>query len=183
RILRFEALRRASALRLSPSPNLGMSDFLDHLRSGCERCGLRGRKVLLAVSGGADSMALVRGMLELRAEFNLSLHAAHLDHQLRGELSRQDSLWVERTCAAWEIALTLGQRNVPAEAARRKLGLEEAARRVRYEFLDETARAEGCTHLAVAHTADDQVETVMHHILRGTGLAGLRGVPRTRTLP
>jgi tRNA(Ile)-lysidine synthase len=140
------------------------------------------RQILVAVSGGADSMALFRGLAELKTDFNLRLHVAHLNHQLRGEASRVDAAWLEAACRTLGVPCTIGDCDVAACAQAAGLGIEEAARNERYRFLEETAHKVGCATIAVAHTADDQAETILHHILRGTGLAGLGGMPRTREL-
>jgi tRNA(Ile)-lysidine synthase len=140
------------------------------------------RQVLVAVSGGADSMALFRGLHELQDECKLRLHVAHLDHQLRGEASRGDAAWLEEACRNLGVPCTIGTSDVAATAKAAGLGIEETAREERYRFLEETALAVDCPTIAVAHTADDQTETILHHILRGTGLAGLGGIPRTREL-
>lgn len=140
------------------------------------------RRILVAVSGGADSMALLRGFLQLRDEFQLALHVGHLDHQLRGAASREDAEWLERVCRELQVPVTIGRRDIARTAAQTGQGIEEAARKSRYEFLEQTALATRCRAIALAHSADDQAETILHHILRGTGLAGLRGIPREREL-
>lgn len=143
----------------------------------------RPRRILAAVSGGADSMALLRGLVELRGELDLELSVGHLDHQLRGSASTEDAAWLDRVSAVLEVPCTIGRVDVAAAAAVSGQGVEEAARDARYLFLEETARWSDCRVIALAHTADDQIETILHHILRGTGLAGLRGMPRERDLP
>jgi tRNA(Ile)-lysidine synthase len=110
------------------------------------------------------------------------LHVAHLDHQLRGEASRGDAVWLEAACVKLGVACTIGTVDVAARSNESSLGIEETARDERYRFLEETARRVGCPVIGLAHTADDQTETILHHILRGTGLAGLGGIPRTREL-
>ena len=155
--------------------------FVDRLARELAALSLSG-KVLAAVSGGADSVALLRGLHELRDELGLALHVAHLDHQLRGEAAREDADWLTRVCARLELPLTTGRGDVAETARRTGRGIEETARDVRYQFLEETARTAGCAAIALAHTADDQSETILHHVLRGTGLAGLRGMPRERKL-
>jgi tRNA(Ile)-lysidine synthase len=140
------------------------------------------RRVLVAVSGGADSVALLRGLHELRDDLKLSLQVAHLDHQLRGQAARDDSDWVERLCQKLTIPCTIGRADIAGMAQHSGRGIEEAARDERYRFLEETARTHDCRTIALAHTADDQAETILHHILRGTGLAGLSGIPRERAL-
>jgi tRNA(Ile)-lysidine synthase len=143
---------------------------------------VRSAGVLVAVSGGADSMALFRGLHALRAEFNLTLAAAHLDHGLRGADSAADAEWLAQQCRLRDVPIAVEREDVAARAAEARGGIEETARRVRYAFLLRAAREHHCEFVAVAHTADDQAETILHHIVRGTGLAGLRGMPVSRTL-
>src|SRR5579872_3555279 len=140
------------------------------------------RKVLVAVSGGADSMALLRGLCELQSGFPLALHVAHLDHQLRGRASCDDADFVAGACRALGLPFSIGRSDVAAKARDAGQTIEEAARDERYRFLETAALESGCTVIALAHTADDQAETVLYHILRGTGLAGLSGIPRQRDL-
>lgn len=158
-----------------------MHVLAEKLAAELKRHGAKPPPLLLAVSGGADSVALLRGCLELRNSLP-NLHIAHLNHQLRGDASRVDAEWVRDLCDRLHIAVTVGEIDVAAESTAAGIGIEEAARAARYRFLCETAVQNGCTHIAVAHTADDQAETILHHILRGTGLAGLRGIPPTREL-
>jgi tRNA(Ile)-lysidine synthase len=140
------------------------------------------RPLLVAVSGGADSVALLRGLHELGDEQKLALHAAHLDHQLRGQAARDDAEWVARLCQSLAVPCTIGQSDIAGLAQRCGRGIEETARDERYRFLEATARAHDSPAILLAHTADDQAETILHHILRGTGLPGLRGIPREREL-
>jgi len=140
------------------------------------------RPVLVAVSGGADSVALLRGLHELRDDLKLSLHVAHLDHQLRGQAAREDADWVERLCNRLVVPCTIDRADIAGIAQQSARGIEETARDERYRFLEATARAHDCQTIALAHTAADQAETILHHILRGTGLAGLSGIPRERVL-
>jgi tRNA(Ile)-lysidine synthase len=135
--------------------------------------------VLVAVSGGADSVALLRGMTALKTGGPGSLLAAHLNHQLR-EDSAADEAFVVRLCRQLGIVCEVGRARIdPAEAGD---GLEAAARRARYEFLEEAAGRAGARYVVTAHTADDQAETILHRILRGTGLRGLAGMSRVRPL-
>ena len=159
-----------------------MTGFLDALAGGLDALGLRGRRVLAAVSGGADSVALLCGLAELQTEFSLELTAAHLDHRLRGEDSAADAAWVRELCDCLKIPCRIEECDVGALQVETKQTLEESARQARYEFLERTAIAHGCTEIALGHTADDQAETVLHHILRGTGITGLRGIPREREM-
>ncbi len=157
--------------------------FLKAVRSGCQHCGLRQISVLVAVSGGADSVALLHGLALLRDELQLSLHVAHLNHQLRGDESDADAAWVEALCGQLGLPCHVGSEAVRSLPEISALGLEGTARLARSRFLQRTAVEHGCACIAVAHTANDQAETILHHILRGTGLAGLRGMHSQEILP
>lgn len=152
------------------------SEFLSALRAGCETCRLTQCRVLVAVSGGADSVSLLLGLWLLRDELSITLHAAHLNHQLRGAESDADAVWVEELCRSKSIPCHVGTESIAESPQLAKLGLEGTARLVRRQFLQRVAREQQCVGIAVAHTADDQAETILHHIIRGTGLAGLRGM-------
>jgi tRNA(Ile)-lysidine synthase len=131
-----------------------------------------GEGVVVAVSGGADSIVLLHCLLRLREPWSLALTVAHFDHRLR-ETSRQDALFVERVAASWGLPVTTG---TWAREERRDRSLQEAARRARYTFLEEVASRVGATKIALGHHRDDQAETVLLHLLRGSGLRGLRGM-------
>ncbi|HDN80776.1 MAG TPA: tRNA lysidine(34) synthetase TilS, partial [Chloroflexi bacterium] len=140
-----------------------------------------GEKVIVGVSGGPDSLCLLHVLNRLKDEWGISLHVAHLHHQIRGADADEDASFVERIAKEWGLPITLEARDVPALARKEGMGIEEAARYARYQFLAEVALREGARTIAVGHNADDQVETVVMHWLRGSGLAGLRGMlPRTR---
>ncbi|MBI5759648.1 MAG: tRNA lysidine(34) synthetase TilS [Planctomycetales bacterium] len=160
-----------------------MSPFLEHLEQGLARCELRGVRLLVGVSGGADSVSLLRGLLNLRESCSLTVTAAHMNHRLRGDASVADSAWVETLCRQLDVPVRVVELDVAAEAAANGIGIEEAARGARYRWLEQVAEETGCTHIAVAHTADDQAETILHHVLRGTGVAGLHGMKWHRHLP
>src|SRR5262245_51646105 len=139
--------------------------------------------VVLAVSGGPDSVALLRAVMSLkqRAGGPGRLFVAHLHHGLQAAAD-EDQAWLEKLCRRWGIPIELGRADVATSAAEYGDGLEAAARDARYEFLRATAEALGARWVAAGHTADDQVETVFHRIVRGTGFAGLAGMPRARAL-
>lgn len=132
-----------------------------------------GSRVLCAVSGGADSMCLLH-LLSRRED--LSLVCAHFNHQLRGEESDRDEAFVREICGQWNIPLTVGRGDVKAFAKREKLSLEEAGRTLRYTFLFRAAEEELCDWIATAHNAEDNAETLLLHLLRGSGLNGLTGI-------
>jgi tRNA(Ile)-lysidine synthase len=135
-----------------------------------------GDRVAVAVSGGADSVALLLLLEELRERLGIVLSVAHFNHQLRGKASDADEKFVARLAAARALPFHVHRADVAAEARRRRSNLEDAARRLRYEFFARLVRESHAERVAVAHTADDQAETVLAHILRGTGLAGLGGI-------
>ena len=138
--------------------------------------------VLVAVSGGADSVALSRALAALKAGGDGRLILAHFNHRLRGAESDADQAFVAYLAAQLEIELIAGQAAGDLGSPGSGEGLEGAARQARYDFLSQAAAKSGARYIATAHTADDQVETVLHNILRGTGLAGLAGIPRFRRL-
>ncbi|MFO1094936.1 MAG: tRNA lysidine(34) synthetase TilS, partial [Planctomycetaceae bacterium] len=151
------------------------------LAAELDEIGIGGR-VLVGVSGGADSVALLRGLVSLRRKHSLEPIAAHLNHQLRGEESTADANLVRELCQTHGVRFVEQISDIRRIAAEQCIGIEEAARNARYEFLTATATDHGCPWVLVAHTADDQVETILHHILRGTGIEGLRGMLHSRPL-
>jgi len=138
-----------------------------------------GDRVGVAVSGGADSVALLRLLVELRDELGIVLSVVHFNHKLRGKASDQDELFVSKLAEKFGLTLHVGQGDVARKAAREKANLEDAARRARYDFFRRLTEGGLVDRVATAHTADDQAETVLAHILRGTGLAGLGGIHPT----
>lgn len=139
--------------------------------------------VVVGVSGGADSLALLHILHRLTPALNIRLHAATFDHHLRGEAGAADATFVEQTAEAWGVSVTRGEADVSELARQNKLSIEAAARHARYSFLAETARQIGAERIAVAHHADDQAETVLLHVLRGSGIAGLGGMTAKAPLP
>jgi tRNA(Ile)-lysidine synthase len=138
-----------------------------------------GHTLLVAVSGGADSIVLLHALWQLRATLGLTLVAAHLNHQMRAGAS-QDAQFVAATARDLGIDCICKSLDVPSYQLQHKLSPEDAARRVRYAFLRETAAQLGANRIAVGHTAQDQAETVLLHLLRGSGLRGLCGMPPMR---
>jgi tRNA(Ile)-lysidine synthase len=135
-----------------------------------------GDRVLVAVSGGPDSTALLFGLSRLAARLRIDLRAAVVDHGLRPE-SAAEAAAVARTCAGLGIACEV----LPVTVRRRAhVSIQDAARRARAVALTEAAERSGCQRVALGHTADDQAETVLFRIVRGTGLAGLAGIPYRR---
>lgn len=138
---------------------------------------------VVAVSGGADSIALLHGLIRLQPRLGCTLHVATFDHRVRVPAGAEDAAFVCALAADWGVPVTAGAADVPALAAEMRLSVEAAARLARYRFLADVARTVGATHVATAHNADDQAETVLMHILRGAGLAGLRGMAYAAPLP
>ena len=140
----------------------------------------RGARVLCAVSGGADSMCLLHLLKSLEGPRGIRVFAAHYEHGLRGAESLRDMAFVEEQCRALDVPCAVGRGDVRAYARERGLGLEEAARTLRYAFLEETAERFGCDRIATAHTAGDNSETVLLNLVRGSGSRGLSGIPPRR---
>jgi tRNA(Ile)-lysidine synthase len=139
----------------------------------------RGHTVLVAVSGGPDSIVLLHALWSLCEGLDLKLFVAHLNHQMRPSAA-QDALFVEMMARDLGVPCVCEAINVPTYRRQHKLSPEDAARRVRYGFLRATATRLGAHRIAVGHTADDQAETVLIHLLRGSGLRGLCGIPPVR---
>lgn len=139
----------------------------------------RGGTVLCAVSGGADSMYLLARLLEGSGELGYRVTAAHFDHGLR-ETARRDAEFVRGWCAEHGVPCVVGRGDVAGEAKRRGTGIEETARSLRYAFLEEAANELGAEIIATAHNADDNAETLLMNLTRGSGLEGLCGIPPRR---
>lgn len=138
----------------------------------------RGRHVLVALSGGADSVALLTILCRARDAGMLSVSAAHFEHGIRGAESLGDAEFSKQLCLDMGVTFIPGRADVPEIARRTGEGLETCARRLRHRFLDETARILGAELIALAHHLDDQAETVLMHLLRGSGPDGAAGMQR-----
>ncbi|MBI83550.1 MAG: tRNA lysidine(34) synthetase TilS [Planctomycetaceae bacterium] len=138
--------------------------------------------VVIAVSGGADSVALLRGLVALKQDGTGTLHVVHINHQLRGTAADADQKFVEQLSDSINLPVHTLRADVRTMAQERGDGIEEAARQARYDLLQATAEKLGARFVVTAHTADDQVETILYRIFRGTGISGLRGIPRVRRL-
>jgi len=133
-------------------------------------------KILVAVSGGPDSVCLLHIMHSLRRELGIVLHVAHLNHGLRADESDVDAEYVADLSRRLDIPSTIELRDVKDYRAQSHTSLEEAAREIRYTFLAETARKISAKCVAAGHTSDDNAETILMHLLRGSGTRGLRGL-------
>jgi len=139
----------------------------------------RGDRVLVAVSGGPDSLALLSILVSLREEFKLTLLAAYVDHGLRPAAAKREAALVKKLGREWGVPVTVLRRPVRKG---KKDSLESSARAIRYEALVGLAGRLRCGAIATGHTADDQAETVLMRILRGSGTAGLAGIPPVRCI-
>jgi tRNA(Ile)-lysidine synthase len=139
-----------------------------------------GETVVIGVSGGVDSMVLLRVLLRLRERYRLSLHVAHLDHGLRGVESAEAAAFVGRQCERHEVPATITVADPVALRDRPGGSLQNAARNLRYRFIDRVADERGATKIAMGHHQDDQAETVLMNLLRGSGTRGLGGIPPVR---
>lgn len=142
-----------------------------------------GDLVLVAVSGGADSLALLHALHQLQRPLGIRLHVATLDHGLRGEAGAADADHVVSLGDGWNIPVTRDRVDVPSLARTWGVGIETAARRARYDFLARTANTVGAAAIATAHHAGDQAETVLLHLVRGAGIHGLGGMQYASPVP
>jgi tRNA(Ile)-lysidine synthase len=135
-----------------------------------------GDRVGVGVSGGADSVALLHLLAELKTKLGIGIFALHFHHQLRGAEADEDERFVRELAGTLNLEFASDRADVAGQARRDGLNLEDAARGLRYQFFAGAAAARELNCVAVAHTADDQAETVLAHLLRGTGVAGLAGI-------
>lgn len=138
----------------------------------------KGDTVTVALSGGADSVSLLYALLSLKQDLGITVNAAHLNHSIRGDEAERDALFVKDLCEKCAVPLFYEKANVPEIAKKEGLSLELAARKVRYEFLKRVAKGK----VATAHTASDNLETVIFNLARGTSLKGLCGIPVKRDI-
>lgn len=161
------------------SPSRLVDNFLQQLQA--DELIRSSERILVGLSGGSDSVALVHLLRAVAPPLQLTLIAAHLDHAMRPQ-SGDDVDFVRALCDQLNIPLLCERVDVPALAADRKVGLEEAGRLARQTFLSRVAEQSGCTTIALGHHRGDQAETLLHHLGRGCGLHGLAGMRRRRGL-
>lgn len=171
--------------------------LLERVRDDCKRFDLirEGDRILAGVSGGADSVCLFLLLCALREELKLTLSVVHVEHGIRGASSEADAEFVKGLCESYQVPCVVRHVDVPAYAAKERLSLEEAARDLRYRtFYEELKRLEisecaeiepnrsnnPCIRLAVAHNKDDQAETVLFHLIRGSSISGLIGMKKAQ---
>ncbi len=136
----------------------------------------KGANITVALSGGADSMALLGALLEIKEQFSLNIIAAHFNHMIRGEEALRDEEFVKAECEKRGVELFVGRGDVPLYAKENKISTELAARKLRYEFLEGVSKG----LIATAHTASDNLETVIFNLARGSSIEGLCGIPPKR---
>lgn len=161
---------------------MNVSILLKRIRKTITDCSLleRGDHLLVAVSGGPDSVALLRAMVLLSSDYDLRLTTAHLNHGLRGAEAQREEEFVRGLCAGMGIACICKTVDIRAVRKGKGMSLEEVGRDERYRFLDATAEICGARKIATGHHRDDQAETVLINLLRGSGLEGLKGIPPVR---
>lgn len=157
---------------------LKVKDFIHR-----HRLVLCGQVVVVGVSGGADSVCLLNVLARWQKALDIKLYIAHLNHQLRGAESESDSEYVASLASKLGMPATIGKCDVAAYRAERNCSVEEAARELRYDFLTGVANDVGASRIAIGHTRNDQVETILMHILRGAGTSGLRGLKPCSPVP
>lgn len=135
-----------------------------------------GDSVVVGLSGGADSVSLLHALHELKA-YKLTLVAAHLNHGIRGKEAARDAEFSRGVAESLGVEFELGEADAPAQKKKSRLSLEDAARVLRYEFFESVRKKHGAARIATAHTLDDQAETVLMRLLRGSGTRGLSGIP------
>lgn len=140
----------------------------------------KGDRVIVGVSGGADSICLLYVLLELASEYNLKLHVIHINHGIRGDEAALDQEFVRGLCQRHNIDFKYVKKDVPAIVREQGISEEEAGRNVRYEAFHDFAKEMGYNKIAVAHNKNDDAETFLFNLFRGSGITGLRGIPPTR---
>ncbi|RDY22992.1 tRNA lysidine(34) synthetase TilS [Romboutsia maritimum] len=156
--------------------------IFDKVRSTINKYNLieKGDKIVLGLSGGPDSVCLLHILNRLKEELDIEVYAAHLNHQIRGIEAQKDALYVSKICEDMGITFFVKSINVPEYCEKKGVSLEEGARTLRYNMFDEIKKKTKSNKIAIAHNLNDQAETVLMRIMRGTGLQGLRGIEYIR---
>lgn len=154
-------------------------DFVEKVRRTIEKHHMleKGDRVVVGLSGGADSSALLEALYLLKEQYSLSLFAAHVNHGIRGEEADNDEAFAESLAKQRDIPFLCLKADAPAYAKEHRIGLEEAGRRIRYDYFESCAKG---GKIATAHTLSDNAETVLLHLSRGAGTKGLCGIPPVR---
>ena len=140
----------------------------------------KGDRIVVGVSGGADSVCLFHVLLKLAPVYDLTLFAVHVNHGIRGEEADEDEAYVKKLCSEHQVSFTAVKADVRALAAKEGLSEEEAGRKVRYEAFYHSFTKNKCNKIAIAHNRNDNAETILFHLFRGSGIKGLTGIPPVR---
>ncbi|MDR0879562.1 MAG: tRNA lysidine(34) synthetase TilS [Clostridioides sp.] len=140
----------------------------------------KGDKIVLGISGGPDSVCLLHLLCRLKEEFDIDIYAAHLNHQIRGLDASLDALYVSKLCKEMGVAFFVKSIDIPAYCKEAGLSVEDGARKKRYEMFYELKEEIGADKIAIAHNMNDQAETILMRMMRGTGIQGLRGIEYER---
>lgn len=167
-----------------PTKRKAMDHFIEKIHSYIEEKQLIhfGDHLIIGLSGGADSVCLLLALEKLKEAYGLLLTAVHVHHGIRGESAKRDLLFSKKLCEQHGIEFAAEYRDVPKIAQKRHLTEEEAGRSVRYEIFEQEAKKRGADVIAVAHHMDDQAETVLMNLLRGSGVRGCCGILAKRAL-
>ncbi|MEO0115236.1 MAG: tRNA lysidine(34) synthetase TilS, partial [candidate division WOR-3 bacterium] len=174
--------KSAKPIKKNSNDSTLSNQLLQQVRSVIERYQMirKNDRILVGVSGGPDSVCLLSVLTQLKDDYHIKLYAFHLNHQLRGKESEADARFVKELCRQFKVTCRIRKFAVSEYAEKHKLSLEQAAREVRYQLLEQERRRFGCSKIALGHNANDNVETVILNLLRGSGLAGLCGIPPVR---
>ncbi len=156
--------------------------IVDRVRSTINKYSLleKGDKVVLGLSGGPDSVCLLHILKQLESEYNISIYAAHLNHQIRGIEAQKDVMYISQLCDSLGVKFFVKSINVPKYCEENGLSIEEGARKLRYEMFYEIKQKTKSNKIAIGHNLNDQAETILMRMMRGTGLQGLKGIDYKR---
>jgi tRNA(Ile)-lysidine synthase len=155
-------------------------DFIERIRDSIGNFIQKGDKIIVGVSGGPDSTALLHLLVSFKKQYRLTLYVAHFNHRLRGKASEADVVFVKKLADSYGLDFIKAESDTRAVAARAKGGLEKVARDERYIFFIRTALTFGATKIALAHTKDEDIETILFRFIKGAGAHGLSGIPDVR---
>lgn len=156
--------------------------IVDRVRSTINKYNLlqKGDKIVLGLSGGPDSVCLLHILKQLEEEYDISIYAAHLNHQIRGIEAQKDVMYISQLCDSLGVKFFVKSINVPEYCKKNGLSIEEGARKLRYEMFYEIKQKTKSNKIAIGHNLNDQAETILMRMMRGTGLQGLKGIEYKR---